>query len=266
MGRKPRQQQRGSGSDRARCGAPARGCFAARTPLRRAAPATAPAASPRSNLRFLRTSKARAIQAQGGGYCFGGPHPAPGGGWEAVQNPHTHNYAPFDLRLFTFARVATTSSATRATSATRARPTITTARTRSTTTMAAGGASWSAAITTGGGRGRRTSPSWAPGTTGTGPIRRSSGRTGRTTRTTTGLITRRITRAGATTTATAWRRQSRAFRRPAGGAHRRARPRVLAGWPGGTARPPRRLARHRTGARPAPGVPGRACHRWWMAR
>jgi hypothetical protein len=41
-----------------------------------------------------------AVQAAGGGYCYGGPHPAPGGGWEAVSSPHTHNYAPFDMRLF----------------------------------------------------------------------------------------------------------------------------------------------------------------------
>jgi len=40
------------------------------------------------------------VQAAGGGYCYGGPHPAPGGGWEAVSSPHTHNYAPFDMRLF----------------------------------------------------------------------------------------------------------------------------------------------------------------------
>ena len=26
--------------------------------------------------------------------------PRPGGGWEAIQTPHTHDYAPFDLRLF----------------------------------------------------------------------------------------------------------------------------------------------------------------------
>ncbi len=42
----------------------------------------------------------RAAAATGGGYCFGGPHPAPGGGWEGVQTPHMHDYAPFDLRLF----------------------------------------------------------------------------------------------------------------------------------------------------------------------
>ena len=40
--------------------------------------------------------------ANGGGYCYGGPHPAPGGGWEAVQAPHSHDYAPFDLRLFAY--------------------------------------------------------------------------------------------------------------------------------------------------------------------
>jgi hypothetical protein len=42
----------------------------------------------------------QAVQSQGGGYCFGGPHPAPGGGWEATTSPHMHDYAPFDLRLF----------------------------------------------------------------------------------------------------------------------------------------------------------------------
>src|SRR5262245_21121477 len=25
-----------------------------------------------------------AMAASGGGYCYGGPHPAPGGGWEAI--------------------------------------------------------------------------------------------------------------------------------------------------------------------------------------
>ncbi|MFL5307166.1 MAG: hypothetical protein ACJ8F1_18265 [Polyangia bacterium] len=43
-----------------------------------------------------------AIPVQGGGYCFGGPHPAPGGGWEATATAHVHNYAPFDLRLFSY--------------------------------------------------------------------------------------------------------------------------------------------------------------------
>jgi hypothetical protein len=42
------------------------------------------------------------IPVAGGGYCYGGPHPAPGGGWEAVQTPHVHNYAPFDMRLFSY--------------------------------------------------------------------------------------------------------------------------------------------------------------------
>jgi hypothetical protein len=42
----------------------------------------------------------QAMPAQGGGYCYGGPHPAPGGGWEAITSPHVHDYAPFDLRLF----------------------------------------------------------------------------------------------------------------------------------------------------------------------
>jgi hypothetical protein len=43
-----------------------------------------------------------AVPVQGGGYCFGGPHPAPGGGWEATATPHVHEYAPFDLRLFAY--------------------------------------------------------------------------------------------------------------------------------------------------------------------
>ena len=64
------------------------------------APAPAPAAAAEEQHPIPPSIEGPAIQAQGGGYCFGGPHPAPGGGWEAVQNPHTHNYAPFDLRLF----------------------------------------------------------------------------------------------------------------------------------------------------------------------
>jgi hypothetical protein len=44
----------------------------------------------------------QAQQSQGGGYCYGGPHPAPGGGWEGTAAPHMHDYAPFDLRLFSF--------------------------------------------------------------------------------------------------------------------------------------------------------------------
>ncbi|HVZ72670.1 MAG TPA: hypothetical protein VHJ20_09875 [Polyangia bacterium] len=42
------------------------------------------------------------VRSQNGGYCFGGPHPAPGGGWEATTSPHVHDYAPFDTRLFSF--------------------------------------------------------------------------------------------------------------------------------------------------------------------
>ena len=109
MGRKPRQQQpwppvRPRPQWRRRPGRPS----PAPAPARRAAPppaartGTAPAAVAEEQPRFLPNIEGPAIQAQGGGYCFGGPHPAPGGGWEAVQNPHTHNYAPFDLRLFAF--------------------------------------------------------------------------------------------------------------------------------------------------------------------
>jgi hypothetical protein len=43
-----------------------------------------------------------AVPSAGGGYCYGGQHPAPGGGWEAVQTPHVHNYPPFDMRLFSY--------------------------------------------------------------------------------------------------------------------------------------------------------------------
>jgi hypothetical protein len=44
----------------------------------------------------------QAVPSSNGGYCYGGPHPAPGGGWEAVQTAHVHDYAPFDMRLFSF--------------------------------------------------------------------------------------------------------------------------------------------------------------------
>jgi hypothetical protein len=44
----------------------------------------------------------RAVPYSSGGYCYGGPHPAPGGGWEAVQTAHVHDYAPFDMRLFAY--------------------------------------------------------------------------------------------------------------------------------------------------------------------
>jgi hypothetical protein len=47
-------------------------------------------------------AEGQALQSQGGGYCFGGPHPAPGGGWESSTAPHMHDYAPFDLRLFAY--------------------------------------------------------------------------------------------------------------------------------------------------------------------
>jgi hypothetical protein len=43
-----------------------------------------------------------AVATANGGYCYGGPHPAPGGGWEAIQTPHVHDYGPFDLRLFSY--------------------------------------------------------------------------------------------------------------------------------------------------------------------
>jgi hypothetical protein len=45
------------------------------------------------------------VQAQGGGYCFEGPHPVdsqvvPGVTWDATSGRHVHPYPPFDLRLF----------------------------------------------------------------------------------------------------------------------------------------------------------------------
>ncbi len=55
---------------------------------------------PTKRIRSRRNVEGAAVQVAGGGYCYGGPHPAPGGGWEAITTPHTHNYAPFDLRLF----------------------------------------------------------------------------------------------------------------------------------------------------------------------
>ncbi len=47
------------------------------------------------------------VQASGGGYCYGGPHPvdtryAPGPTWDATPGPHTRPYPPIDLRLFAF--------------------------------------------------------------------------------------------------------------------------------------------------------------------
>ena len=45
------------------------------------------------------------VAVQGGGYCFGGPHPADGDAsagqtWDATPGRHIHNYPPMDLRLF----------------------------------------------------------------------------------------------------------------------------------------------------------------------
>ncbi|HEY2904090.1 MAG TPA: hypothetical protein VGL59_26110 [Polyangia bacterium] len=42
-----------------------------------------------------------------GGFCYAGPHPVdtrvePGVAFDEAQGPHIHNYAPIDLRLFTF--------------------------------------------------------------------------------------------------------------------------------------------------------------------
>ena len=74
---------------------------AAPPPAAEPAPAPAPAAPPPAEENLIPPQvQGAAVQAAGGGYCYGGPHPAPGGGWEAINTPHTHNYAPFDLRLF----------------------------------------------------------------------------------------------------------------------------------------------------------------------
>jgi hypothetical protein len=47
------------------------------------------------------------IAAPTGGYCYGGPHPidtryAPGPTWDPSSGPHSHPYAPIDLRLYAF--------------------------------------------------------------------------------------------------------------------------------------------------------------------
>jgi hypothetical protein len=47
------------------------------------------------------------VPAQGGGYCFDGPHPVdsrvePGVTWDSTPGRHVHSYPPFDLRLFSF--------------------------------------------------------------------------------------------------------------------------------------------------------------------
>lgn len=62
----------------------------------------APPAAPQQDYPIPPSVQAAAVPVAGGGYCFGGPHPAPGGGWEATQSPHVHTYAPFDLRLFSY--------------------------------------------------------------------------------------------------------------------------------------------------------------------
>jgi hypothetical protein len=48
-----------------------------------------------------------AVQISGGGYCFEGAHPVDnrvetGVTWDPATGRHTHNYPPFDLRLFSF--------------------------------------------------------------------------------------------------------------------------------------------------------------------
>jgi hypothetical protein len=73
-------------------------------PAAETAPAAAagPGAAPQQDYPIPPNVQAAAVPVAGGGYCFGGPHPAPGGGWEATQTPHVHTYAPFDLRLFSY--------------------------------------------------------------------------------------------------------------------------------------------------------------------
>ena len=93
----------------------------------------------------------------------------------------------------------------------------------------------------------------APGTTGTDPTTRSSGRTGPTTRSTTAVLPARTTRAGATSgTGIERRPQSRAFPPRAGAGDRRGRP---AAAPGAERRPTRREPPPLQGA-PAYGAPG----------
>jgi len=47
----------------------------------------------------------QAVAGPGNAFCYNGPHPvdtrvAAGPAWDETQGPHTHFYAPFDLRLF----------------------------------------------------------------------------------------------------------------------------------------------------------------------
>jgi hypothetical protein len=49
--------------------------------------------------------EAQAVAGPGNAFCYSGPHPvdtrvASGPAWDETQGPHTHFYAPFDLRLF----------------------------------------------------------------------------------------------------------------------------------------------------------------------
>jgi hypothetical protein len=81
-------------------GAPAAAAVPPPAPAPAPPPAPAPAAPAAEENLIPPQVQGAAAQVAGGGYCYGGPHPAPGGGWEAVTTPHTHNYAPFDLRLF----------------------------------------------------------------------------------------------------------------------------------------------------------------------
>ncbi len=99
-----------------------------------------------------------------------GRHPG-GGGRPLGRDPGQRTATPTRPSIFGCSpsrTAATTSSATRRTSATGARPTATTAPIRCMDVTAAAGASWSAGTPTGGVRGRRISWWRGPGSTGTG--------------------------------------------------------------------------------------------------
>ena len=186
--------------------------------------------------------RVRPFRCRAAAIASAGPHPAPGGGWEATSKPHVHKYAPFDLRLFSyrdgcyyfigdprdFGYTGPALQLLRRASHCRRlrRRLVLHGRTPQPLVAAV------VAVLH-----RRS----APGTTGTGPTIRSSGPTGRSTRSTTAATTRTTTRAGATSgAASAPRRQSRASLPRSERAGGRRRP--VAAAPGGELRPAASIA------------------------
>ena len=182
--------------------------------------------------------------APGGGYCYGGPHPANrAGSGRDTAAPHMHAYAPFDLRLFSFHEGCYYFIGDPHDFGYRGQSTTTTARTHRRQLR------WRVVL-----HDRRAHPLVAPVVielhgrgplvlleravrpvllVGTGPITRS----------TTGATTHRSTRAGGSSGRGAWRRPSRACRRRAGEAAPRVagaarRPGTSLGRTASTDRPP----------------------------